>query len=78
MLNFVPVFVPVLEVRVELLTRAHDCFTLSCNMEGISDVLQAARLCNVRLVESKSYSLMVSKWFFSFQFFWCMQRLLLV
>ena len=49
----------VLEVHVELLIRAHDCFTLSCNMEGISDVLRAARLWNVKLIKSKSYSLMV-------------------
>ena len=49
----------VLEVHVELLIRAHDCFTLSCNMEGISDVLRAARLWNVKLIHSKSYSLMV-------------------
>jgi len=48
-----------LEVHVELLIRAHDCFTLSCNMEGISDVLRAARLWNVKLIKSKSYSLMV-------------------
>lgn len=49
----------VLEVLVELLIRAHDCFTLSCNMEGISEVLHAARLCNLQLIQTKSYSLMV-------------------
>ena len=53
--------IPALEVCVEVLIRAHDCFTLSCNMEGISDVLHAARLCNIRLIETKSYSLMVSR-----------------
>ena len=50
----------VLETQVELLIRAHDSFTLSCNMEGISEVLRTARVCTLQLVENKAYSLMVS------------------
>lgn len=74
-------FLAVLEVHVELLIRAHDCFTLSCNMEGISEVLHAARLCNVQLTRSKSYSLMVCYVFpcsffnllryYSLVYWWC-------
>ena len=49
----------VLEAHVELLVRAHDCFTLACNMEGISEVLRIARLCTLQLINAKAYSLMV-------------------
>ncbi|XP_065062284.1 spatacsin-like isoform X1 [Rhopilema esculentum] len=49
----------ILETQVELLIRAHDSFTLSCNMEGISEVLRTARVCMLQLVENKAYSLMV-------------------
>eukprot|EP00794_Sanderia_malayensis_P020531 gene20531-22550_t len=48
-----------LQYQTELIIRAHDCFTLACNMEGIADVLRAARLCVMDLVNAKAYSLMV-------------------
>ncbi|KAF0040785.1 hypothetical protein F2P81_006683 [Scophthalmus maximus] len=47
-------------VRVaELLVAAHDCFSLTCNMEGIVRVLQAARhLSHAYLAPGEHYSLM--------------------
>ncbi|XP_078386233.1 spatacsin isoform X1 [Cetorhinus maximus] len=49
-----------LECTVELLILAHDCFSLTCHMEGISRVLQAARhLSHKHLAPKEEYSLMV-------------------
>ena len=46
---------------VELLILSHDCFSLTCNMEGIVRVLQAARhLSHTHLAHSDSYGLLVS------------------
>lgn len=48
-------------VVVELLIVAHDCFSLTCNMEGIVRVLQAARhLSHTYLAPGEHYSLLVS------------------
>ena len=58
------IFFLVLEAHVELLVRAHDCFTLACNMEGISEVLRIARLCILQLMNAKAYSLMVILFYF--------------
>ncbi|TDH09875.1 hypothetical protein EPR50_G00092640 [Perca flavescens] len=45
---------------VELLIVAHDCFSLTCNMEGIVRVLQAARhLSHTYLAPGEDYSLLV-------------------
>ncbi|XP_076027828.1 spatacsin isoform X2 [Genypterus blacodes] len=45
---------------VELLIVAHDCFSLTCNMEGIVRVLQAARhLSHAHLAPGEHYSLLV-------------------
>ncbi|KAJ8249250.1 hypothetical protein GJAV_G00232780 [Gymnothorax javanicus] len=45
---------------VELLILAHDCFSLTCNMEGIMRVLQAARhLSHAHLANSECYGLLV-------------------
>ncbi|XP_056243814.1 spatacsin isoform X2 [Seriola aureovittata] len=45
---------------VELLIVAHDCFSLTCNMEGIVRVLQAARhLSHTYLAPGEHYSLLV-------------------
>uniref|UniRef100_A0A3P8R091 Spatacsin C-terminal domain-containing protein n=1 Tax=Astatotilapia calliptera TaxID=8154 RepID=A0A3P8R091_ASTCA len=45
---------------VELLIVAHDCFSLTCNMEGIVRVLQAARhLSHTYLAPGGHYSLLV-------------------
>eukprot|EP00057_Strongylocentrotus_purpuratus_P009516 XP_011663990.1 PREDICTED: spatacsin [Strongylocentrotus purpuratus] len=46
-------------VKVELIIRAHDCFTLSCNMEGIASVLRASCDCFSALAQSEEFSLMV-------------------
>ncbi|XP_046889233.1 spatacsin isoform X4 [Hypomesus transpacificus] len=49
-----------LACMVELLILSHDCFSLTCNMEGIVRVLQAARhLSHTHLAHSDSYSLLV-------------------
>ncbi|XP_056272671.1 spatacsin isoform X1 [Pseudoliparis swirei] len=45
---------------VELLVVAHDCFSLTCNMEGIVRVLQAARhLSHAYLAPGEHYGLLV-------------------
>lgn len=47
---------------VELLILAHDCFSLTCNMEGIVKVLQAARhLSHTHLAHGERYGLLVRK-----------------
>ncbi|KAL4622742.1 spatacsin isoform X1 [Arapaima gigas] len=49
-----------LACTVELLILAHDCFSLTCNMEGIVQVLQAARhLSHAHLAHGEHYSLLV-------------------
>ncbi|XP_047591702.1 spatacsin isoform X1 [Lutra lutra] len=49
-----------LSCTVELLILAHHCFTLTCHMEGIIRVLQAARLLTDKhLAPSEEYGLMV-------------------
>ncbi|KAM4749057.1 spatacsin [Rhinophrynus dorsalis] len=45
---------------VELLISAHDCFSLTCHLEGIRRVLQACRhLTEIHLAPNQEYSLMV-------------------
>uniref|UniRef100_A0A8B9GUZ2 Spatacsin C-terminal domain-containing protein n=1 Tax=Astyanax mexicanus TaxID=7994 RepID=A0A8B9GUZ2_ASTMX len=54
--------VPLAELgcTVELLILAHDCFSLTCNMEGIVKVLQAARhLSHKHLAHGEGYGLLV-------------------
>ncbi|XP_077424226.1 spatacsin isoform X2 [Vanacampus margaritifer] len=49
-----------LSCMVELLIVAHDCFSVTCNMEGIVRVLQAARhLSHAYLAPSEHYGLLV-------------------
>ncbi|XP_076863202.1 spatacsin [Brachyhypopomus gauderio] len=49
-----------LSCTVELLILAHDCFSLTCNMEGIVKVLQAARhLSHNHLAHKEGYGLLV-------------------
>lgn len=44
----------------ELLILAHNCFSLTCHMEGITRVLQAARLLtDEHLAPNEEYGLMV-------------------
>lgn len=50
----------VLKVQTELIVTAHECFTISSNMEGISHVLRAARLCSESLAAAGEFNLMVS------------------
>ncbi|KAF4531594.1 hypothetical protein B566_EDAN010060 [Ephemera danica] len=46
-------------VLVELLIRAHDCFTASCDMEGITKVLQKSRTLTPGLLQQEQWQLMV-------------------
>ena len=48
-----------LSIQVELLVRAHDCYTLSCCVDGIAEVLVVARQWAGTLVSGKHFSLMV-------------------
>ncbi|ESP01289.1 hypothetical protein LOTGIDRAFT_157467 [Lottia gigantea] len=45
--------------QTELLILAHDCYTIACNMEGISHVLRAARRITETLCRSEEFSLMI-------------------
>ena len=49
----------VLSMETELLIMAHECHTAACNMEGISNVLRAARVCAQCLSAANQYQLMV-------------------
>lgn len=46
---------------MELLIVAHDCFSLTCNMEGIVRILQVARhISHAHLAPGKHYGLLVA------------------
>ena len=47
-------------ILTELLIRSHDCFTQSCSMEGISNVLQASKLCASKLEKAGEFNIMVN------------------
>ena len=47
-------------MEVELLIRAHDCFTHACHMEGISTVLRTARQLTAKLAEAEQFTIIVS------------------
>ncbi|XP_033634267.1 spatacsin-like [Asterias rubens] len=49
----------VLTMEVELIVRAHDCHTVCCNMEGISNVLRKCRECSDALTQSEEFTLLV-------------------
>lgn len=52
--------VPSPPLATELLILAHHCFSLTCHMEGITRVLQAARLLtDDHLAPSEEYGLVV-------------------
>ncbi|XP_044135277.1 LOW QUALITY PROTEIN: spatacsin [Bufo gargarizans] len=54
--------VPLTELHcvIEILISAHDCFSLTCHLEGIGRVLQACRnLTEMHLAPNQEYSLMV-------------------
>ncbi|CAB3377933.1 Hypothetical predicted protein [Cloeon dipterum] len=46
-------------IMVELLIRAHDCFTAACDMEGIEEVLLKTRSFNSHLLQHQEWQLMV-------------------
>lgn len=46
-------------ILTELLVRSHDCFTQSCSMEGISNVLQTCKLCAAKLEKAGEFNIMV-------------------
>ncbi|KAK3606037.1 hypothetical protein CHS0354_025081 [Potamilus streckersoni] len=49
----------VLSVQTELLILSHECHTAASNMEGIANVLRAARLMTVYLESAQEFQLMV-------------------
>ncbi|CAE1307541.1 SPG11 [Acanthosepion pharaonis] len=49
----------VLTVQTQLLILAHRCHTAACNMEGISNVLRAARVLNQCLSQAEEFPLMI-------------------
>lgn len=50
----------VLDIQTELLILAHLCYSGVCNMEGISNVLRAARVMTVWMEKEGEFSNMVS------------------
>lgn len=48
-----------LTLNVELLIKAHDCHTISCNTEGITNVLLAVRKLTTALACRQEFSLLV-------------------
>ncbi len=46
-------------MEVELIIRAHDCHTVCCNMEGISNVLRKCRESSDALTQSEEFTLLV-------------------
>lgn len=50
----------VLDIQTELLILAHLCYSGVCNMEGISNVLRAARVMTVWMEKEREFSNMVS------------------
>jgi spatacsin len=44
---------------VEVLIRAHDCYTAALNMEGIAAVLHQARMLTSDLLHTQEWALMV-------------------
>ena len=47
-------------VAVELLIRSHDCFSMTCNTDGIAEVLREAYMFFDALNRHKQFSVMVS------------------
>ncbi|XP_005101143.2 spatacsin [Aplysia californica] len=48
-----------LTIQTELIVMSHECYTISSNMEGISHVLRAARVCCDCLAEAGEFTLMI-------------------
>lgn len=48
-----------LSVQVDLLIRAHDCFSIGCNIDGIAMVLELAHKLSDTLNKEKEFKLMV-------------------
>ncbi len=46
-------------IVIELLIKSHDCFSQSCSMEGISNVLQTSKLCANKLEKAGEFNIMV-------------------
>ncbi|BFY97193.1 hypothetical protein BsWGS_00232 [Bradybaena similaris] len=49
----------VLTIQTELIIMAHECYTISSNMEGISHVLRTARVYCDYIAEAQEYTLMI-------------------
>lgn len=50
---------PVHQISVELVIRAHDCFTFASNMEGIGTVLRTSLSLTTSLLNHAQWPLMV-------------------
>lgn len=46
-------------IQVELLVRAHDCYTLGCCVDGIAEVLLVTRKWASTLIKGRHFKLMV-------------------
>lgn len=46
-------------MQVDLLIRAHDCFSIGCNIDGIAMVLELAHKLSDTLNKEKEFKLMV-------------------
>jgi spatacsin len=46
-------------IPTELLIRSHNCFVISCSMEGISNVLQLCKICATKLEKAGEFNLMI-------------------
>ena len=46
-------------MQVEMLIRAHDCYTLGCSVDGIAEVLKVSREVTNVLYQGRHYKLMV-------------------
>lgn len=53
--------ISVLDIQTELLILAHLCYSAVCNMEGISNVLRAARVMTVWMEKEGEFTNMVSR-----------------
>ncbi|RUS71847.1 hypothetical protein EGW08_020394 [Elysia chlorotica] len=49
----------VLTIQTELIIMAHECYTISSSMEGISHILRVSRVCCSSLAEAKEYGLII-------------------
>ena len=62
--NYVLIFLVIISLsdlwmQVEMLIRAHDCYTLGCSIDGIAEILKVSREVTSVLYQGRHYKLMV-------------------